>query len=193
MKVYTRSSNFLEKSIGILPTKYSSCREPENLFKTLSIMSNTEIIISIAVLVVEDEMLIRLSMVDEFADAGFQVFEASHADKAIAILQEHASKIDVLFTDVNMPGTKDGLELAHLVKRHWPWIGLLVTSGKAACTTADMPSGSRFIPKPYNPLDAIENMRKLAFAAERTSGEGLYGVVDRANTPAAIPILSENG
>src|SRR5579859_6979510 len=144
-------------------------------------MPDKEIIISVAVLVVEDEILIRLSMADAFSDAGFQVFEANHAEKAVAVLQEHASKIDVLFTDVNMPGAKDGLALAHLVKRHWPWIGLLVTSGRAMCATAEMPSGSQFIPKPYRARDAIESMRKLAFAAERGSGQRLCRAVDRAN------------
>jgi len=137
-------------------------------------------------------MLIRLSMVEAFSDAGFQVFEASHAETAVAVLQEHGSKIDVLFTDVNMPGAKDGLELAHLVKQHWPWIGLLVTSGRDACATAEMPSGSRFIPKPYRPRDAIESMRKLAFAAERSSGERLYRG-DCADKSAGVPILTGNG
>jgi len=136
-------------------------------------MANKGNIISITVLVVEDEMLIRLSMIDVFSDAGFQVFEASHAEEAISVLQEHGSTIDVLFTDVNMPGANDGMDLARNVRRHWPWIGLLVTSGKATRSISEMPPGSRFIPKPYHPMDAIEHMRKLAFAAERGSGERL--------------------
>jgi CheY-like chemotaxis protein len=110
---------------------------------------------SVAVLVAEDDMLIRMMAVDALADAGFVVIEAVHAESALDVLSAQAEGIGALFTDIHMPGQMNGLELAHHVRGHWPWIGLLVASGNAAPTSADMPAGSRFLRKPYNPLHVV--------------------------------------
>jgi CheY-like chemotaxis protein len=117
------------------------------------------------VLIVEDEALIRLCTAETFSDAGFRVFEATNAEEAVGILLTEASHIDVLFTDVNMPGSRDGMELAHLVRRHWPRIALLVTSGKMTPAAAELPLGSRFLQKPYDSLTAIKHVIALACAA----------------------------
>lgn len=121
---------------------------------------------STSVLVVDDEALIRLSAIEAFCDAGLQTFEANDAAEAVAILRHEGSRIDVLFTDVNMPGSKDGIELAHYVKEHWPWVGLLVTSGKAVYGAAELPEGCRFLAKPYDALIAIDHIRELAPAGQ---------------------------
>jgi two-component system, response regulator PdtaR len=128
-------------------------------------MKNDRSHIVATVLIVEDEALIRLCMVAAFSEAGFRVLEATDAEWAIDILRGDASDIDVLFTDVNMPGPRNGIELAHHVRQHWPSIALLVTSGKMAPAAAELPSGSRFLQKPYDSLIAIKHVIELACAA----------------------------
>jgi CheY-like chemotaxis protein len=98
------------------------------------------------VLVVEDEALVRLNAVDMVEAAGFEVLSASNADDAIQIL-ETRDDIRAVFTDVQMPGSMDGLGLMRLIKDRWPTIATLVTSGKTR--TTDLPSGVRFFTKPY--------------------------------------------
>jgi two-component system, response regulator PdtaR len=86
----------------------------------------------ILVLVAEDEELVRLVVVDALEDAGFEVIEAGHAEAALGILQIHAARIHVLFTDIHMPGTMDGLALCHHTAKNWPKIALLLTSAHPA-------------------------------------------------------------
>lgn len=102
------------------------------------------------VLVVEDEPLVRILAVDGLEEAGFEVLESANADQALATLAER-DDIDVLFTDINMPGEMDGLELASEVHHRWPSIDVIVTSGLVAPRATDMPDGGRFIGKPYDP------------------------------------------
>src|ERR1700688_385837 len=104
-----------------------------------------------AVLIVDDEPLVRLCAVETVADAGFEVIEAANADEAIRIL-ESRSDIHVVFTDVHMPGSMDGLKLAHAVRNRWPPIKIIVTSGRDPVTEQDLPEGSRFFAKPYDPI-----------------------------------------
>ena len=106
-------------------------------------------------------MLIRMMAVDALTDAGFAVMEVEHADDALNILTAQAHEVRALFTDINMPGTMDGLELAHHVRGNWPWIALLVASGKAQPAPEAMPPGSRFLPKPYNPDHVVQHVREL--------------------------------
>jgi hypothetical protein len=82
------------------------------------------------VLVAEDEELVRLVIVQALLDEGFEVMEVEHAEAALIVLESHGRRIHVLFTDIQMPGAMDGLALAHHTSKHWPWIGLLVTSGR---------------------------------------------------------------
>lgn len=99
------------------------------------------------VLVVEDELMLRMRAVDIVEDAGFIPVEAVNADEAIEIL-ESRDDIAVLFTDIQMPGSMDGLRLAHLVHARWPHIKIILVSGQIAVTEADKPEDSRFFPKP---------------------------------------------
>src|ERR1700729_4038164 len=99
------------------------------------------------VLVVEDEMLLRMDAVDMIAAAGFEVVEAGDADQAIEILEARRD-ITVIFTDIQMPGSMDGLKLAKAVRGRWPPIKIIATSGRAQIQETDLPEGGRFLPKP---------------------------------------------
>lgn len=100
------------------------------------------------VLVVEDEPIIRLGMVSSIEDAGYAVVEAANADEAISLLAQD-SEVGVVVTDVDMPGSMDGIRLAHYVRRRWPPIQMLVISGKVGVMSNELPTGVRFMSKPY--------------------------------------------
>src|SRR5580692_8986644 len=100
------------------------------------------------VLIVEDETLIRIHAVDMVRFAGFDVLEAQNADEAISILEDRPD-ITVVFTDVQMPGSMDGMKLAAAIRGRWPPIKILATSGLHGIDKNDLPAGSRFLPKPY--------------------------------------------
>lgn len=112
------------------------------------------------VLVVEDEALIRLNGVDILEDAGYTVIEAASADEAIAIL-EQAPQVRLVFSDVDMPGTMNGLELAELVHSRWPGIRLLLTSGHRQIRQADVPDDGRFVAKPYSSQTIVDHIHQL--------------------------------
>jgi CheY-like chemotaxis protein len=114
-----------------------------------------------AVLIVEDEPLIRMGAVDIIEDAGFEVIEAASADEAIRIL-ECRSDIRVVFTDIHMPGSMDGLKLAHAVRDRWPPIKIIVTSGRGLITEQDLPEGGRFFAKPYDLHEITDALREWA-------------------------------
>lgn len=99
------------------------------------------------VLVVEDELMLRMRAVDIVEDAGFIPIEAVNADEAIKIL-ESRDDISVLFTDIQMPGSMDGLRLAHVAHTRWPHIKIILVSGQIAVTESDKPEDSRFFAKP---------------------------------------------
>ncbi|WP_407522183.1 response regulator [Methylobacterium oryzisoli] len=110
------------------------------------------------VLLVEDDGLLLMEASDTLAEAGFQVVEAPHADRALQVL-ESDREVDALMTDVDMPlGSIDGLALARLVARRWPWIPVLVVSGMGTPGPNDMPDGALFIPKPYAPSDLVQTL-----------------------------------
>jgi CheY-like chemotaxis protein len=117
----------------------------------------------IAVLIVEDEPLIRMGAVARIEDAGFVVHEAGSADDAIRILELH-NEIRLVFTDVNMPGTMDGLKLAHYVRGRWPPVKIIVTSGHVQVPEESLPPGSLFMPKPYDPDDILHTVKHLLAA-----------------------------
>ncbi len=113
-----------------------------------------------SVLIVEDEALLRMDAVDFLRDAGFTIFEASHADEAIALLERY-DDIKVVFTDIHMPGSMDGLKLAHYVRGRWPPVKLIVTSGLAMPRTEDMPLGTTFVGKPYRLEQVMDHVRAM--------------------------------
>ena len=113
------------------------------------------------VLIVEDDLLLRLDAAQIIEDAEFEVIGASNADEAIAILEARPD-VSVLFTDIQMPGSMDGLKLAAAVKGRWPPIKILATSGLVNVRQDDLPEGGRFLPKPYDSIQLTETLRKLA-------------------------------
>jgi len=112
------------------------------------------------VLVVEDEMLLRMRAVDMVEDAGYTSVEAVDADEAVAIL-ESRSDIALLFTDVQMPGSMDGLKLAHTVHKRWPPIKIILVSGQLKLDTVEIPIDSRFFGKPLEAGEMIAQMQKM--------------------------------
>ena len=115
------------------------------------------------VLIVEDDFLLRMDAVDIVKAAGFEPVEAGDADEAIAILESDLT-IHVVFTDVQMPGTMDGLKLARFVRDRWPPIKIVATSGRVRLSEDDLPEGGRFLPKPYRPEQIIATLRELTSA-----------------------------
>ncbi|NVN30232.1 response regulator [Endobacter medicaginis] len=110
------------------------------------------------VLVVEDETLLRMHSVDFIEAAGYRVLEAADTDTAIAVLEANPA-IRVVLTDVDLPGSMDGLKLAAAIRRRWPPIELIVTSGAVTPQPGDLPERSIFVPKPVDPrrvLSAID-------------------------------------
>ncbi len=119
----------------------------------------------ILVLVAEDEELVRLVVVEALRDAGLEVMEAEHAEAALSVLEQHAARIHVLFTDIQMPGTMDGLALAHHTSKNWPKIALLITSARPLPDRATLPGKSRFLTKPYQHSHVVRHIRELAAVA----------------------------
>jgi CheY-like chemotaxis protein len=114
------------------------------------------------VLIVEDEFLLRMDAVDMIAAAGFEAVEAANADEAIKILEARRD-ITVVFTDIQMPGSMDGLKLARAVRGRWPPIKIVATSGHLHVKESDLPEGGRFLPKPYNSLQVTGVLRELTY------------------------------
>jgi two-component system, response regulator PdtaR len=116
-------------------------------------MSNRKLV----VLVVEDNLVILMGAVDCVVVAGFEALGAGSADEAIRIL-EGRPDIHLVFTDVGMPGTMDGIKLAHYIRDRWPAVKLIVTSGKITVDESHLPVGARFFSKPYNDSAIVEAM-----------------------------------
>lgn len=102
-----------------------------------------------SILVVEDEALLRFHVVAFFEDERWTVYEAENADQAIALLDRHRD-IRVVLTDVQMPGTMDGLRLAHYVRERFPPTILFVVSGNTRVEEEALPARSTFLPKPFD-------------------------------------------
>ena len=112
-------------------------------------------------LVVEDEPLLRMLAVDVGEDAGFTVVAAANADDAVAILEARGD-IRLVFTDIDMPGSLDGMKLAARIRDRWPPIHIILTSGHMKPLPSEMPEGSMFFAKPYRQDHVIEAMRRMA-------------------------------
>jgi len=112
------------------------------------------------VLVVEDEPLLRLAIVADLEEEGFIVLEASGAAEAIGIIENHPA-ITLLFTDIDMPGTMDGLLLAAFVRDRWPPIKIIVTSGHCVPDSSQLPIGTPFMSKPYAANEVASAIRLL--------------------------------
>jgi two-component system, response regulator PdtaR len=108
------------------------------------------------VLVVEDDFLVRGILELELQEAGYEVIVAGNADAAIALLDARTD-IHLVFTDINMPGSMDGLKLAACVRDRWPPIHIIRTTGKAR--PLEIPANALFIPKPYLARTVVAAMR----------------------------------
>jgi two-component sensor histidine kinase len=134
------------------------------------------------VLVVEDEMVLRLRAVDIVEDAGFTAIEAANADQALSIL-ESRSDISLLFSDIQMPGSMDGLKLAHAVHDRWPSIKIILVSGQVKLSDADKPADSRFFGKPLEVKQMIAELQEMV-------GVGALKIVPNAALPPSIEALA---
>ena len=153
------------------------------------------------VLVVEDEMVLRMRAVDIVEDAGFNSIEAVNADDALSIL-ESRSDISLLFTDIQMPGSLDGLKLAHAVHRRWPSIKIILVSGQVNLSDAEKPTDSRFFGKPLETDQMVAEMQdmvgmgvlKIAALKEKTlAAESATAPVDAPNSTTQEVLTAENG
>jgi DNA-binding NtrC family response regulator len=113
-----------------------------------------------AILVVEDELLLRLNAVEMIEDAGFEPIEAENADTAMRILEARAD-IRLVFTDIRMPGSIDGLKLAHTVRDRWPAIKVTVTSGHVLISAAELPADCQFLRKPYGSAEIASMLEQV--------------------------------
>ena len=130
------------------------------------------------VLVVEDEMILRMRAVDIVEDAGFTAVEAINADEALAILEKR-SDISLLFSDIQMPGTMDGLMLAYAVHARWPSIKIILVSGQIKLSDADRPANSVFFEKPLVVKQMISELRAMV-------GAGALDIVPEVVLPVAV-------
>jgi CheY-like chemotaxis protein len=117
------------------------------------------------VLIVEDEPLIRLGLATAVEEAGYDVVEAANASEALRRLEADPD-IRLLLTDVDMPGGMDGIALAHYVRDRWPPVRLIVISGKVGVKPGQLPSGARFVSKPYQEPALLSIMQTLLAATD---------------------------
>lgn len=127
-------------------------------------MGQSKMFAKSAILVVEDEPLLRMMAVDLVEDAGFEALEAANADEAIKIL-ECRSDIAVIFTDIDMPGSMDGLLLAAAVRDRWPPIKIILTSGHIHVSEVELPIGGKFFSKPYDHVQVTRALQSMAGGA----------------------------
>ena len=122
------------------------------------------------ILVVEDEVLIRLVIADYLRDCGYKVHEAVSGEEAIAILQAPEVSIDVVFSDVEMPGSMDGFALARWVRANKPGMEIILTSGieRSADIAATLCEAGPLMKKPYSSQDVVDRLRQLAAKARRS-------------------------
>jgi len=119
-----------------------------------------------SVLVVEDEMFIRMVAVDTLEDRGYVILEAGDAREALELLEQKPG-ISLIFTDINMPGDIDGLDLATEVAKRWPEIEIIVTSGAVRLSDDVIPDEGVFLPKPYSPADLARLVKAQLIGREK--------------------------
>jgi len=129
------------------------------LHESRRVSSNVER--NVVVLVVEDELFVRLMAVDAIEDAGYVAVEAEDADAALALLGRR-DDINILFSDIKMPGSLDGLGLAAAVRERWPAMSIILTSGHLYRSDLDMPASVPFLQKPYRAGALIAELARLS-------------------------------
>jgi DNA-binding NtrC family response regulator len=111
-----------------------------------------------SVLIVDDEPTIRQVLIEMLSESEFQTLEAESASQALRTLRKAGAGISVLVTDVRMPGTLNGLDLAKFTRNSWPWIKVIVTTGFAESVEQELPQNVRFLPKPWKPEQMMSNI-----------------------------------
>ena len=144
-----------------LKSTYRAAGNSANLVSSLYMLS---IASPIRILVVEDETFIRMDVVEMLDATGFDILEAANADEAIQML-ERQSDIRLVFTDIDMPGSMNGLKLTAAVRDRWPPVRIIATSGHFKVQAGDLPADARFIAKPCQPAQIISAVRELISAA----------------------------
>jgi two-component system, response regulator PdtaR len=123
-----------------------------------SLLGVVEIPLHALILVVDDDVLERMGASAMFSDAGYRVLEAADADEALQFLEENAA-IRLIFTDVSMPGSMSGADLARQVAHRWPSVGIIMTSGRPR--PEKLPLSMRFHDKPYAPTAVLRHAREM--------------------------------
>lgn len=149
--------------------------EPTDLTSPYGGMENHR---NTVVLLVEDEPIVRMFAMEGLEAEGFEVEAVGDAAQALKCL-EGREDIKVLFTDVNMPGAMDGLGLAQLVRKRWPMIDIIVTSGKQRPAQGELPDGAWFVPKPYD-LGKVAGIVTGLGGPQVAASIGEFGAVPRA-------------
>jgi CheY-like chemotaxis protein len=112
-------------------------------------------------LVVDDDALLRVDVADILEQAGFRTMEADDGDAAILVLEQHHLDIALMFSDVEMPGSRDGFALARETAVRWPSVAIVVASGRRHPTDGDLPEGARFIGKPFSAETVHGHLREI--------------------------------
>lgn len=121
-------------------------------------MANEEMV---SVLVVEDDPLVLMSAVDVIEEAGYRVYQASDANTAIRLLEAH-DDIHIVFTDIEMPGSMDGMKLAACIRDRWPPVSIIITSGRILASDVALPAGGIFLAKPYGAQELTDRLKAFA-------------------------------
>lgn len=111
-------------------------------------------------LVVDDEVLVRMDLVDMLSAAGYRTREACCAAEGIEILERHAD-VRIVFTDIQMPGTMDGLALSHYIRTRWPPTVIVVVSGNLSPKQCDVPESTKFMAKPFSASELDHLLKKI--------------------------------
>jgi DNA-binding NtrC family response regulator len=134
------------------------------------------------ILVVEDEVLIRLVIAEYLRECGYRVIEAAHADEALLVLRRSEIAIDVVFTDVEMPGSMDGFALAQWVRNNRPGMDVILAGsvGRAVQAASELCDAQSNVPKPYDPQNIHDRIRRL-LATRRLGKRDLQSALDAAS------------
>lgn len=112
-------------------------------------------------LVVDDDPLVLLVSCTMLEEAGYRSFDARDVNEALAVLRQNGALVSLLFTDVDMPGTGNGFDLARQVAREWPDITIIVASGRVSPAAGDLPATATFLPKPFTADVVLEHLRRV--------------------------------
>jgi two-component system, response regulator PdtaR len=111
------------------------------------------------ILVAEDDVILRTVVAEQFREEGYSVLETSNAEEVLLVLRT-GIPVDLLFTDVRMPGTLDGIALARLVRAEFPYVKVMIASGNVAATEVGTTIHG-FISKPYHIHQLLEHIKSL--------------------------------